>query len=147
MIFGYARVSKKDQNLELQIDALKKYGVEEIYQEKMTGTKTDRPELEQLLKVFRKGDKVVVYKLDRISRATKHLIELAEFFEKKEIDFISIQDNIDTSSPIGRFFFRMIVSIAEFERNLIQERSAAGRVAARARLLKKRVNNFVRRVI
>jgi DNA invertase Pin-like site-specific DNA recombinase len=87
LIFAYARVSKKDQNLELQIDALKKYGVEEIYQEKMTGTKTDRPELEQLLKVFRKGDKVVVYKLDLISRATKHLIELAEFFEKKEIDF------------------------------------------------------------
>ncbi|GAA3314661.1 hypothetical protein GCM10020331_007760 [Ectobacillus funiculus] len=72
----------------------------------MTGTKTDRPELEQLLKVLRKGDKIVVYKLDRISRSTKHLIELAEFFfEKKEIDFISIQDNIDISSPIGRFFF------------------------------------------
>lgn len=99
----------------------------------MTGTKTDRPELEQLLKVFRKGDKVVVHKLDCISRSTKHLIELAEFFEEKEIDFISIQDKIDTSSPIGRFFFRMIASIAELERNLIQERSAAGRVAARAR--------------
>ncbi|WP_342045346.1 recombinase family protein [Bacillus sp. OTU530] len=133
MIFGYARVSKKDQNLELQIDALKKYGVEEIYQEKMTGTNTDRPELEQLLKVLRKGDKVVVYKLDRISRSTKHLIELAELFEKKEIDFISIQDSIDTSSPIGRFFFRMIASIAELERDIIRERTIDGLAAARAR--------------
>ncbi|WP_081415119.1 recombinase family protein [Ectobacillus panaciterrae] len=133
MIFGYARVSKKDQNLELQIDALEKYGVEEIYQEKITGTKTDRPELEQLLKVLRKGDKIVVYKLDRISRSTKHLIELAEFFEKKEIDFISIQDNIDTSSPIGRFFFRMIASIAELERDIIRERTIDGLAAARAR--------------
>ncbi len=87
-IFGYARVSTQDQNLDLQIDALKKAGAAVIYKEKITGTKKERLELEQLLKAISEGDSIVVYKLDRISRSTKHLIELAETFEeKKSISF------------------------------------------------------------
>lgn len=80
MIFGYARVSTEEQNLNMQVDALTQYGVEKIYKEKLTGTRKNRPQLEELLKVLRNGDKIVVYKLDRISRSTKHLIELSELF-------------------------------------------------------------------
>ncbi|MGM2833248.1 recombinase family protein, partial [Bacillus cereus group sp. Bce025] len=80
MIFGYARVSTEEQNLDMQVDALTQFGVEKIYKEKLTGTRRDRPQLEDLLKVLRSGDKIVVYKLDRISRSTKHLIELSELF-------------------------------------------------------------------
>src|SRR5690242_2262746 len=122
-IFGYARVSTQDQNLDLQIDSLKKAGAAVIYKEKITGTKKERPELEQLLKAISEGDSVVVYKLDRISRSTKHLIELAETFEEKKVNFISIQDCIDTSSAMGRFFFRTMASIAELERDIISERT------------------------
>ncbi|WP_445486491.1 recombinase family protein [Niallia sp. 03133] len=133
MIIGYARVSTTDQNLNLQIDALEKYGCELIYQEKVTGTKKDRPQLAELMTILRPGDKVVIYKLDRISRSTKHLIELSEFFEKKGVEFVSIQDSIDTSTPIGRFFFRILASIAELERDIISERTLAGLKSARAR--------------
>lgn len=133
MIVGYARVSTQDQNLQLQLDALQEYGCFEIFEEKVTGTKRDRPALNEMLKMLREGDRVVVYKLDRISRSTKHLIELAEFFDKKGVEFISIMDNIDTSTPTGRFFFRMMASIAELERDIIVERTRAGLKAARAR--------------
>lgn len=133
VIFGYARVSTRDQNLEAQLDALTKYGVDRIYQEKITGTRKDRPELDELLKVLRSGDKVVVYKLDRISRSTRHLLELSEIFETKNVDFVSINDAIDTSTPMGRFFFRILASLAELERDLIVERTKAGLEAARAR--------------
>lgn len=133
MIFGYARVSTQDQKLELQLDALNKYKCDQIFQEKMSGKIKERPQLDNLLKVIREGDKVVVYKLDRISRSTKHLIELSELFEKKGVQFVSIQDNIDTSTPMGRFFFRMMASIAELERDIISERTKAGLGAARAR--------------
>jgi DNA invertase Pin-like site-specific DNA recombinase len=133
MIFGYARVSTQEQNLDMQLDALKKYGCEEIYQEKITGMKRERPQLEELLKLIRSGDKVIIYKLDRISRSTKHLIELSELFENKSIQFVSIQDSIDTSTPMGRFFFRTMASIAELERDIISERTKAGLTAARAR--------------
>lgn len=131
--FGYARVSTLDQKLDMQIDALEKYGVDEIFQEKMTGTRKDRPRLEEMIKYLRQGDMVVVYKLDRISRSTKHLIELTEQFEKLGVDFISIQDNIDTSTAMGRFFFRMMASMAELERDIISERTQAGLKAARTR--------------
>lgn len=131
--FGYARVSTEDQSLNMQIDALKKFGVDEIFEEKLSGTKKDRPKLQELLNLLREGDKVVVYKLDRISRSTKHLIELTEIFEEKKVDFISIQDKIDTSSAMGRFFFRTMASIAELERDIISERTKSGLEAARAR--------------
>lgn len=133
MIIGYARVSTQDQNLQMQIDALQNAGCFEIFEEKVTGTKKDRPALNEMLKMLRPGDRVVVYKLDRISRSTKHLIELAELFEEKEVEFVSIQDNIDTSTPMGRFFFRIMASIAELERDIIVERTKAGLSAARAR--------------
>ncbi|MGM0867600.1 MAG: recombinase family protein [Bacillota bacterium] len=132
-IFGYARVSTQDQNLDLQTDALKKAGAAVIYKEKITGTKKERPELEQLLKAISEGDSVVVYKLDRISRSTKHLIELAETFEEKKVNFISIQDSIDTSSAMGRFFFRTMASIAELERDIISERTKSGLQSAKMR--------------
>lgn len=133
MIFGYARVSTEEQNLDMQIDALHQYGAEKIYQEKTTGTKKDRLQLDELLKVLRKGDKVVVYKLDRISRSTKHLIELSERFDEMGVDFVSIHDNIDTSTAMGKFFFRTMASIAELERDIISERTKSGLKAARAR--------------
>ncbi|WP_393964371.1 recombinase family protein [Exiguobacterium sp. S22-S28] len=132
-VFGYARVSTQDQILDLQIDALEKAGAAVIYKEKITGTRKERPELEQLLKAISKGDSVVVYKLDRISRSTKHLIELVETFEEKEVNFISIQDNIDTSTAMGRFFFRTMANIAELERDIISERTKSGLQSARMR--------------
>jgi DNA invertase Pin-like site-specific DNA recombinase len=133
MIIGYARVSTIDQNLDLQIDALKKYGCERIYEEKITGTKKDRPKLAEMMTILRPGDKIVIYKLDRISRSTKHLIDLSEFFEIKGVEFVSIQDSIDTSTPMGRFFFRILASIAELERDIISDRTKDGLTSARAR--------------
>lgn len=133
MIVGYARVSTQDQNLQMQMDELQKYGCFEIFEEKMTGTKRERPALNEMIKMLRSGDQVVVYKLDRISRSTKHLIELTELFEEKGVEFISIKDNIDTSTATGRFFFRMMASIAELERDIISERTKAGLSSARAR--------------
>lgn len=133
MIFGYARVSTEDQSLNMQLDAFKNYGVDEVFEEKITGTKKERPQLDRMLDKLRKGDKVVVYKLDRISRSTKHLIELTELFESKGVEFVSIQDKIDTSTAMGRFFFRTMASIAELERDIISERTKAGLEAARAR--------------
>jgi DNA invertase Pin-like site-specific DNA recombinase len=128
-----ARVSTQDQNLDMQLDALKKYGCEQIFQEKITTRKTERPQLEEMLKVLRTGDKVIVFKLDRISRSTKHLIELSEHFVSKCVQFVSIQDNIDTSTPMGRFFFRVMASLAELERDIISDRTKAGLESARAR--------------
>lgn len=133
MIFGYARVSTQDQNLELQLDALNKFGCERIFQEKMTGTRKDRPELEEMIRLLRKGDKIVIYKLDRIGRSTKHLIELSELFEKMGVELVSIMDNLDTSTAMGRFYFRVMASLAELERDIISERTKAGLDAARAR--------------
>ena len=132
MIFGYARVSTEEQNLDMQVDALTQYAVEKIYKEKLTGTRKNRPQLEELLKVLRNGDKIVVYKLDRISRSTKHLIELSELFNDLGVDFVSINDSIDTSTAMGKFFFRTMASIAEFERDIISERTKSGLQAARS---------------
>lgn len=133
MIIGYARVSTHDQNLQMQIDALQNAGCFEIFEEKVTGSKKDRPALNEMLKMIRKDDRVVVYKLDRISRSTKHLIELAELFKEKGVEFVSIQDNIDTSTPTGRFLFHVMASIAELERDIIRERTISGLESARAR--------------
>lgn len=131
--FGYGRVSKMEQNLDLQIDALKKYGVDEIFMDKMSGARQDRPQFEEMMKYLREGDQVIVYKLDRISRSTKHLIELSEEFERMGVDFISINEKIDTTTPMGKLFYRLMASLAEFERDLIIERTKAGLEAARAR--------------
>ena len=95
--------------------------------------KKDRPQLEEMINLLREGDSVVIYKLDRISRSTKHLIELSELFEELSVNFISIQDNVDTSTSMGRFFFRVMASLAELERDIIIERTNSGLKAARVR--------------
>ena len=133
MKFGYARVSTQEQNLDLQLDELQKFGVDRIYQEKITGIKKDRPELDELLKVLRKGDTVVVWKLDRIGRSMKHLIELIDDYNKKGIEFVSLKENINTSSATGKLIFNIFASLAEFERDMISERTKAGLQSARAR--------------
>ncbi len=133
MIFGYARVSTHDQNLDLQIDALKQYGVDQIFQEKMTGTRRERPQLDEMLKYLRKGDTVVVWKLDRIGRSTKHLVDLINEFGEKGINFVSLKDGIDTSTATGKLVFTIFAGLAEFERDMISERTKAGLESARAR--------------
>lgn len=133
MKIGYARVSTQDQNFELQEDALNKSGCEIIYKEIVSGTKADRPELNKLIEHIRKGDVVIVYKLDRLGRSLKHLLEMVDFFNKKEVGLQSISDSIDTTTPQGRLFFNISASFAEFEKDLIRERTRAGLEAARAR--------------
>jgi DNA invertase Pin-like site-specific DNA recombinase len=133
MRFGYARVSTLDQNLNMQIDALKAAGCDKIFEEKVSGKRDDRPELNRLLDQLREGDTLVVYKLDRLGRSTFKLLELTEDFERRGIEFISIKDGIDTTTPMGKFFFRTMASIAELERDIIAEHTRAGLQAARAR--------------
>lgn len=133
MKIGYARVSTKDQNLELQTDALKKAGCELIYTEIASGAKADRVELEKLLSQLRVGDVVVVYKLDRLGRSLKHLLEVVAQLGKMNVALQSICDAIDTTTAQGRLFFNISGCFAEFERDLIRERTKAGLEAARAR--------------
>lgn len=133
MLIGYARVSTKDQNLELQLDALTKAGCEIIFQEKVSGSKADRPELAKMIAQLRKGDVVCIYKLDRLGRSLKNLLELVAGFEKREVGLRSLTDAIDTTTPQGRLVLNLFASLAEFERDLIRERTKAGLEAARAR--------------
>lgn len=133
MIIGYARVSTVDQSLNLQIDSLSEFGCNEIFQEKVSGARDDRTELMNALRMLRAGDKFVVYKLDRLARSTKSLIEIAENLRNKNVEFISIQDNLDTSTAAGKAMFGMLSVLAEFERDIIRERTFSGLKAARAR--------------
>ena len=133
MKIGYARVSTKDQNLQMQTDALTKAGCEIIFTEIASGAKTDRIELDKLLNQIRKDDTLVVYKLDRLGRSLKHLLELVTQFNERQIGLQSISDAIDTTTPQGRLFFNISACFAEFERDLIRERTNAGLAAARAR--------------
>ena len=130
---GYACVSAKDQNLSLQIDALQKAGCEKIFQEKKSRAKRNRPELEKLLEQIRPNDVVVIWKLDRLARSTKDLINLVNEIQDKGAGLISLNDNIDTSSPQGKLIFHVFASLAEFERDVISERTKTGLTAARAR--------------
>ena len=130
MIIGYARVSTRDQNLELQIEALEKFQCEKIFQEKKSAIK-DRPELEKMLNMVRTGDVVVVWKLDRLGRSLRHLIDLMTAFKTKGVEFISLNDSIDTTTIQGRLIFNLFASFAEFERELIRERTMAGLKRAR----------------
>jgi len=132
-IIGYARVSTKFQKLDLQMDALQQYGVEKIYSEKITGTKFDRLELQGMMTYIREGDTVVVWKLDRIGRSMKDLITIVTELQTRGVNFVSLKENIDTSSATGKLIFNIFASLAEFERDIISERTRAGLEAARAR--------------
>lgn len=134
MNFGYARVSTKDQNLELQIDALKKSGCAEVYSEKVSGKKVNRPQLESLLTKLREGDTLVVYSLDRLGRTSKQLINLLSDFKEKGIQFKSLQEGMfDTSSAMGEAIFQIIAILKAMEVQVLSERTKAGLDAARAR--------------
>jgi DNA invertase Pin-like site-specific DNA recombinase len=133
MKIAYARVSTKDQNLNIQTTALKKADCEKIFSDKTSGMKKERPGLTDALAHLRPGDTFVVWKLDRLGRSVKNLISFVEDLEKDGINFISITDAIDTTSPSGRFFFHMMASLAQMERELIAERTKAGLKASRTR--------------
>lgn len=130
MLIGYARVSTQDQNLDLQINALQKMGCEKVFTEKASGAQRDRPELMKLLDYMREGDTLVVWKLDRLARSMKQLIETVESLEKKKIGFKSLTESIDTTTSTGRLIFHIFASLAEFERNIIRDRTRAGLAAA-----------------
>jgi len=130
---GYARVSTAEQSLDRQIDLLKAQGVEKIYTEKMTGTKRDRPELGKLLDRIEEGDTVVIESLSRLGRSTKDLIELVELFQKKGVELVSLKEQIDTSSSTGKLLFTIMSALAQFERDVIADRTREGLKAARAR--------------
>src|SRR5262244_2937609 len=135
MLIGYARVSTNEQNLDLQRDALRKAGVapKHIYTDKITGTKEERPGLTDALSHLREGDTLVVWRLDRLGRSLPHLIETVNALQKQGVAFQSITENIDTSNATGKLVFHIFGALAEFERNLIKERTMAGLSAARAR--------------
>ena len=133
MKIGYARVSTRDQNLNLQVDALKAAGCERIYQDVASGVKTARPALDELLGQLRKGDVLVIWKLDRMGRSLKHLVELVGSLIERKVGLLSLNDPIDTTNAQGRLVFNLFASLAEFERELIRERTNAGLSAARTR--------------
>jgi len=133
MLIGYGRVSTSDQNLDLQIDALNKEGCDEIFTDVASGAKTEREGLTKSLNYIRKGDILVVWKLDRLGRSIQHLIQTVQDLETNGIGFRSLQENIDTQTSSGILIFHVFGALAEFERNLIRERTMAGLKAARAR--------------
>lgn len=130
---GYARVSTDDQHLDLQRDALTKAGCAVIYEEKASGKSAERPELAQALKALRPGDTLTVWRLDRLGRSLPDLVTIVTELERRGIGFESLTERIDTASATGRLTFHLFASLAEFERNLIRERTQAGLMAARAR--------------
>lgn len=132
-IFGYARVSTESQNLDRQLDALKKYGVDQIYNEKMTGTKRERPELSKMLDRMTEGDTVVIESLSRLGRSTKDLIELTELFQSRGVNLVSLKESIDTNTSTGKLLFTLMSAIAQFERDVIADRTREGLRSARAR--------------
>nr|WP_061317393.1 recombinase family protein [Clostridium botulinum] len=133
MLIGYARVSTQDQNLELQKDALKKSGCGKIFTDIASGIKTERNGLKEALAYLREEDILVVWKLDRLGRSLKHLIEVVNDLSEKNIGFQSLQEDIDTTTSGGKLIFHIFASLAEFERDIIRERTNAGLKAARAR--------------
>jgi DNA invertase Pin-like site-specific DNA recombinase len=132
-VFGYARVSTVEQNLDSQKDELRKYGCTKIFLEKASGKNLDRPELKKLFDSLREYDVVVIYKLDRLARSLKDLIELVNDLKVRNVDFVSLSDGIDTGTAVGKLMFHLVGAFAEFERNIISERTKIGLVSARAR--------------
>jgi DNA invertase Pin-like site-specific DNA recombinase len=133
MKIGYARISTKEQSFDLQIDSLKKVGCKKIYKEIISGARAERQVLNELLSNIRAGDVLVIWKLDRLGRSLKHLVELINGLMDKDIGLKSINDPIDTTTAQGRLVFNIFASLAEFERDLIRERTNAGLSAARSR--------------
>ena len=133
MKIGYARVSTKDQSLDLQIDALKRAGCKEIVEEKISSSKDKRPKLNQMIARLREDDVVIVWKLDRLGRSLRELVLLIDKFQQIGVEFKSLEDQIDTTSPTGKLTFHIFAAMAEFERDLISQRTKAGLQAARAR--------------
>jgi len=131
MLIGYARVSTQDQNLELQIDALTKAGCKKIFDDKISGSRAERPGLTKALEMLREDDTLVVWKLDRLGRSVKNLVNLVGELHKQGIQFKSLTDAIDTGTASGRFFFHVMASLAEMERELTVERTRAGLEVAR----------------
>lgn len=130
MKIGYARVSTVGQNLEIQKEALKSAGCEKIFSEKVSGAKINRKEFDAMMEFAREGDQVIVTRLDRLSRSSMELQNTAKTLENKKIDLRVLEQDIDTSSPSGKLLFNMIGIVAEFEREMINERAAEGRKAA-----------------
>lgn len=133
MLIGYARVSTPDQNLDLQLDALGKAGCERIFSEAASGVREERVALRDALSHSRAGDVFIVWKLDRLGRTVGQLVEFVRSLRERGVEFRSLTDGIDTTTPAGRFFFHMMAALAEMERDLIRERTQAGLAAARAR--------------
>ena len=133
MRIGYARVSTEDQVLDLQLDALHGQGIEAVYQEHASGKSKARPELENCLKALRDGDTLVVWRLDRLGRNLGDLVQIVGSLEARGVGFESLTEQINTNSPTGKLVFHVFAALAEFERNLIRERTQAGLKAARAR--------------
>lgn len=132
-LVGYARVSSTDQNLDLQRDALDGAGCVRVFEDKSSGAKAERPGLQSALDYVRAGDTLVVWRLDRLGRSLPHLIETVSLLEERGVGFKSLQEAIDTTTSGGRLIFQIFGALAEFERNIIRERTQAGLVAARAR--------------
>lgn len=133
MLIGYARVSTQDQNPELQLDALKAAGCQKVFIERASGAQRDRPELKTALDYMRNGDTLVVWKLDRLARSMKQLIETVEGLEEGGVGFRSLTEAVDTTTPGGKLVFHIFGALAEFERSIIRERTRAGLDAAKAR--------------
>lgn len=133
MNLGYSRTSTHEQNLDLQTDALNKVGCDKIFSDQISGSTSDRPGLNELLEFARDGDVIMVWCLDRLGRSIRHLVDLIEQLREQGVGFRSITEGIDTTNPSGRLFFNIVASLAEFERDLVRERTLAGLAAARAR--------------
>ena len=136
MRIGYARVSSDDQNLSLQKDALRKAKCKRIYEDKVSGAQAKRKGLEELLRTLREGDVVVVWRLDRLGRSLKDLLQIVDEIKLQGAEFTSLEEKIDTTSSGGKLVFHIFGAFAEFERNLIRERTYAGLEAARRRGLR-----------
>ena len=131
MLIGYARVSTQDQNLDLQVRALTEAGCTKVFDDKISGTRAQRPGLNAALAIMRDGDTLVVWKLDRLGRSVKNLVDLVTELHRQGVQFKSLTDAIDTGTPSGRFFFHVMASLAQMERELMVERTCAGLEAAR----------------
>lgn len=133
MLLGYARVSTNEQDPQLQLDALEQVGVDRIYTDHSSGAATARPQLDDMLRNARRGDTIVIWRLDRLGRSTKHLLELTADLDARGIGLRSLNEQIDTTTANGRLIFTLLAAISEFERQLLSERTSAGLQAARKR--------------